>query len=87
MPTISTACRPSRTPAPRCGPIARRANTWRAAEAQRRLEQRSRDLFPWVDENMPLVRADRWLEGDASFTLGGVRFEVAYMGPPIRPRT
>jgi len=54
-------------------------------EAQRRLEQRSRDLFPWVDEKMPLVRADRWLDGDATFTLGGVKFEVLYMGPAHSP--
>ena len=54
-------------------------------EAQRRLEQRSRDLFPWVDEKAPLVRADRWLEGDASFTLGGLRFDVLHMGPAHSP--
>jgi glyoxylase-like metal-dependent hydrolase (beta-lactamase superfamily II) len=33
-----------------------------SGEAQRRLEQRSRDLFPWVDEKTKIVRADRWLE-------------------------
>jgi glyoxylase-like metal-dependent hydrolase (beta-lactamase superfamily II) len=54
-------------------------------EAERRLAQRSRDLFPWVDESMPLVRADHWLEGDESFVLGGVRFEVQYMGPAHSP--
>src|SRR5688572_5870047 len=30
-------------------------------EGARRLEQRSRDLFPWVDPGMKLVGADRWL--------------------------
>lgn len=54
-------------------------------EARRRLEQRSRDLFPWVDEAMPLVRADRWLDADASFTLGGVRFDIHHMGPAHSP--
>jgi glyoxylase-like metal-dependent hydrolase (beta-lactamase superfamily II) len=54
-------------------------------EAKRRHEQRSRDLFPWVDEAMPLVRADRWLERDESFELGGVRFEVHHMGPAHSP--
>lgn len=54
-------------------------------EGQRRLAQRAKDLFPWVDDDMPVVRADRWLEADESFTLGGVRFEVAYMGPAHSP--
>ncbi len=54
-------------------------------EGARRLEQRAKDLFPWVDEKMPLVRADRWLDGDTAFTLGGMRFEVMYMGPAHAP--
>lgn len=54
-------------------------------EAARRHEQRARDLFPWVDEKMPLIGADRWLEGDERFTLGGVRFEVLHMGPAHSP--
>jgi len=52
-----------------------------SGEGHRRLEQRARDLFPWVDEGMPLVRADRWLDANTSFTLGGVRFEVIHLGP------
>ena len=52
-----------------------------SGEAERRLEQRARDLFPWVDEKSVLVRADRWLDGDTSFEMGGQRFEVTYMGP------
>jgi glyoxylase-like metal-dependent hydrolase (beta-lactamase superfamily II) len=54
-------------------------------EAQRRLKQRARDLFPWVDEKMKLVPADRWLEGDTTFTLDGMRFEVLHMGPAHSP--
>ena len=54
-------------------------------EAKRRLEQRARDLFPWVDEDMPLVPADRWLERDEVFTMGGVRFEVRHFGPAHSP--
>lgn len=54
-------------------------------EGRRRLEQRARDLFPWVDEKMPLQRADRWLDADTGFTLGGVHFEVHYMGPAHSP--
>jgi len=54
-------------------------------EGPRRHAQRARDLFPWVDEKMPLVGADRWLEGDASFTLGGIRFDLVAMGPAHTP--
>lgn len=54
-------------------------------EAERRRQQRARDLFPWVTENMPLLEADRWLEGDASFTLGGLRFEIQHFGPAHSP--
>ena len=50
-------------------------------DAQRRHEQRARDMFPLVDDKMPRVRADRWLEGDERFEMGGVAFEVSYMGP------
>ena len=56
-----------------------------SGEGQRRLEQRARDLFPWVDAGMKLVRPDRWLERDESFTLGGVRFEVSHFGPAHSP--
>lgn len=56
-----------------------------SGEAARRHEQRARDLFPWVDEKMPIVRPDRWLDGDTRFTLGGVRFEVIHMGPAHSP--
>ena len=54
-------------------------------EGQRRLEQRAKDLFPWVDPAMPLVRPDRWLEGDESFTLGAIRFDVHHLGPAHSP--
>jgi glyoxylase-like metal-dependent hydrolase (beta-lactamase superfamily II) len=54
-------------------------------EGQRRLAQRANDLFPWVAADMALVRADRWLDHDETFTLGGVRFDVAYMGPAHSP--
>jgi glyoxylase-like metal-dependent hydrolase (beta-lactamase superfamily II) len=52
-----------------------------SGEAGRRLEQRSRDLFPWVGESMRLVRPDRWLDEDTEFTMGAVRFEVHHLGP------
>jgi glyoxylase-like metal-dependent hydrolase (beta-lactamase superfamily II) len=56
-----------------------------SGEGARRLEQRSRDLFPAVEPGMKLVPADRWLEGDESFTLGGIRFEVNHLGPAHSP--
>lgn len=54
-------------------------------EAARRLEQRSRDLFPWVDADMPIVRPDHWVGEDEAFTLGHVRFELHHMGPAHSP--
>lgn len=54
-------------------------------EGARRLEQRSRDLFPWVDAGMKLVPPDRWIERDEAFILGGVRFEVSHFGPAHSP--
>lgn len=50
-----------------------------------RLEQRRRDLAPWIDEQTRLVPADRWLESDVAFTLGGADFDVVYMGPAHAP--
>lgn len=54
-------------------------------EGARRLEQRSRDLFPWVEPSMKLVPADRWLEKDKTFTMGGIRFELHHLGPAHSP--
>jgi glyoxylase-like metal-dependent hydrolase (beta-lactamase superfamily II) len=38
-----------------------------------------------VEPGMALVRPDRWLERDESFTLGGVRFEINHLGPAHSP--
>jgi glyoxylase-like metal-dependent hydrolase (beta-lactamase superfamily II) len=54
-------------------------------EGARRLEQRARDLFPWVEPSMKLLPADRWLEKDESFTLGGLRFDLHHLGPAHSP--
>jgi glyoxylase-like metal-dependent hydrolase (beta-lactamase superfamily II) len=56
-----------------------------SGEAERRREQRSRDLFPWVQEGMALLEADRWLDADEAFTFGGVRFEIQHFGPAHSP--
>lgn len=54
-------------------------------EAERRREQRAQVLAPWVKPDTEFVRADRWLDGDEAFTLGGVRFEVQHFGPAHSP--
>jgi glyoxylase-like metal-dependent hydrolase (beta-lactamase superfamily II) len=56
-----------------------------SGEPERRREQRARDLYPWVDEATPIVRADRWLDADTEFTLGGVRIQVHHVGPAHSP--
>ena len=56
-----------------------------SGEAQARLEQRRRELAPWIDEAAPLLPPDRWLDGDTSFALGGLHFDLIYMGPAHAP--
>lgn len=56
-----------------------------SGEAERRREQRARDLYPWVDEKMALVAPDRWLDDRTDFTLGKVRFEIHHLGPAHSP--
>lgn len=54
-------------------------------EGAARLAQRRQDLAPWVDGDTRLVAADKWLEGNDSFTMGGVRFEIVHLGPAHAP--
>lgn len=56
-----------------------------SGEPERRREQRANELFPWVDENMPIVLADRWIDDVTRFTMGGVRFEILHVGPAHSP--
>jgi glyoxylase-like metal-dependent hydrolase (beta-lactamase superfamily II) len=63
----------------------RRGREYLETQGPTRLEQRRRDLAPWVDAQTRLVPADRWLDGDASFTLGAVTFDVVYLGPAHAP--
>lgn len=56
-----------------------------SGEGAARLKQRRRDLKPWVDDMKAMVAPDHWLEGDASFALGGITFELVYMGPAHAP--
>ncbi len=53
--------------------------------AQARLAQRRADLFPFIDETTHLTAADRWLDGDTEFRLGGLTFRLSYVGPAHAP--
>lgn len=50
-----------------------------------RLAQRRTDLFPWVDENTRIVPPTQWLDGDTSFKLGGLTFDMIYTGGAHAP--
>ena len=49
--------------------------------AQRRLAERRETLPRWFDASTQLVEPDRWLDGDASFELGGLHFRLTHVGP------
>ena len=54
--------------------------------ARLRFEQRKEILAPWVtDGTQRLLEPDRWLSGDADFKLGGIEFNVRYVGPAHSP--
>lgn len=53
----------------------------RTENAALRFEQRKEVLFPWVNDNTKLVEADKFLEGDTDFELGGVHFNIRHVGP------
>ncbi|HEX7972079.1 MAG TPA: MBL fold metallo-hydrolase [Thiobacillus sp.] len=53
----------------------------RTEEAAQRLAQRKEVLFPWVDDDTRLLEADRFLDGDTDFELGGLHFALRYVGP------
>jgi glyoxylase-like metal-dependent hydrolase (beta-lactamase superfamily II) len=46
-----------------------------------RLQASRQELAPWIDDQTRLVAADRWIDGAASFTLGGVDFLLQPVGP------
>lgn len=56
-----------------------------SGEGEARLAQRRQDLAPWVDSNTKLVSPDVWLDGNKSFELGGVRFDIVHLGPAHAP--
>jgi glyoxylase-like metal-dependent hydrolase (beta-lactamase superfamily II) len=53
--------------------------------AKLRLEERRKSLAPWVDEKTALVPADRWIDGEEVFKLGGLTFRVFPLGPAHTP--
>jgi glyoxylase-like metal-dependent hydrolase (beta-lactamase superfamily II) len=53
--------------------------------ARLRLVERRESLAPWVGADMRLVPADRWLDGETSFKLGGLTFRVFPVGPAHTP--
>jgi len=59
--------------------------TTTSEDAQSRLTQRREALFPWVNENTYIVGPDKTLGQSAEFTLGGLTFELVYMGPAHSP--
>lgn len=48
---------------------------------QQRLKQRQRDLPADVDENQRIIPADRWIDGDLAFEIGGTHFKIIAAGP------
>ena len=56
-----------------------------SGEGAARLAQRRADLAPWVDDATRLVPADVWLEGNRSFTMGGIHFDIIHLGPAHSP--
>ncbi len=54
-------------------------------DAERRLQQRREALFPWVDERTYIVAPDQLFDDAASFVVGGVHFELRYLGPAHAP--
>lgn len=53
--------------------------------AQARLAERRKSLAPWVDDKMRLIAADRWIDTETSFKLGGLTFRVFPLGPAHTP--
>ncbi|VAW60894.1 hypothetical protein MNBD_GAMMA11-2803 [hydrothermal vent metagenome] len=48
--------------------------------AKSRLEERQFSLDPWVNENTRLLAADKVIDKNERFTLGGITFDLNYLG-------
>jgi len=53
----------------------------RTEAAAERFAQRKEVLFPWVDDSTQLLEADRFLDGDTDFEMGGLHFALRHVGP------
>lgn len=51
-----------------------------APTASERLEERRVSLFPWVNDGTRLVRPDLLIDGTHEFSLGGIDFQLNYLG-------
>ena len=57
------------------------ANVYLSSDtAETLLESRRKQLAPWVNERTHLVPPDQIIDGDYSFSLGGVRLQLSYVG-------
>ena len=54
-------------------------------DAQRRMAQRRKALFPWVDDSTYIVPPDHSFDTDTVFDVGGVTFELKHLGPAHAP--
>jgi glyoxylase-like metal-dependent hydrolase (beta-lactamase superfamily II) len=52
---------------------------------QLRLAERRQTLAPWVTASLRIVAPDRYVDGDASFRLGGLNFRLLAAGPAHTP--
>jgi len=48
--------------------------------AQQRLQERRISLAPWVDETTLLISPDQVIDKSTSFSLGGIDFDIDYLG-------
>lgn len=46
-----------------------------------RAAERRSSLAPWVDESLRIIAPDRYLDGDETFEMGGLHFQVSHIGP------
>lgn len=53
--------------------------------AQARLEESRKTLAPWINDSTQLLGPTRFLEGDETLHLGGIKIEILFLGPAHTP--
>lgn len=53
--------------------------------ARTRLAQRKDALAEWIGPEFQLTEPDHWVDGDFTFTLGGLSFDIRHAGPAHSP--